>query len=150
MYKVQCESKVEKWKTFRMSEKVLQLSFQATQLEILQNSFICAAAMAKLVKGSVWWVGWICISSSAAVVSDDPLHHVNYISGICIDSVLWISGKPHMWPCASCLQLTPNDQNNMHVKVEVCPVRAVDCRWLAQDCRGVLKKVWKITYLPKM
>ena len=26
-------------------------------------------------------------------------------------------------PCASCLQLTPNDQNNKDVKVEVSPVR---------------------------
>ena len=30
-----------------------------------------------------------------------------------------------MWPCASRLQLTPNDQNNKDVKVEVSPVRAL-------------------------
>ena len=46
-----------------------------------------------------------------------------------------------MWPCARRLQLTPNDQNKLDVKVGVSPVRGLNCSWLAQDCRGVLQKV---------
>ena len=67
---------------------------------------------------------YVAAAAAAVVyVSYASLHHVNYISGICIHHVVSISGKSHMWPCASRLQLTPNDQNNKDVKVEVSPVR---------------------------
>ena len=48
-----------------------------------------------------------------------------------------------MWPCARRLQMTPNDQNKLDVKVGVSPVRGLNCSWLAQDCRGVLIKFEK-------
>ena len=66
-------------------------------------------------------------AAAAAVVcvSDASLHHVNYISDICIHHVVSVSGKSHMWPCASRLQSIPNDQNNKDVKVEESPVRGM-------------------------
>ena len=107
-----------------MKNTVVQLWFKGAQLEMLQNSFICAAALAQVVKVSVRWMTLQQAAARVVVcVWHVSNHHVNYISGICIHPILSISGKPHMWPCASRLQLTPNDQNNKDVKVEVSPVR---------------------------
>ena len=76
-------------------------------------------------------------------VGDVSLHHVNEISGTSLHRVISISGKSHMWPCASRLQLTPNDQNNMDVKVEVSPVRALIVDVWHRTAEGFCKKFEK-------
>ena len=58
-------------------------------------------------------------------VQSASLHHIDYISGVSLHHVISVSGKSHMCSSARCLQLTPNDQNNKGVKVEVPPVRVL-------------------------